>query len=259
MYLIGDIGNTETKIFLYDQNFKIKKKWNLPSIKISRRYLYSNMRFLISKRSKIKKIIFSSVVPKSFFLIKEFLNKEIKKVRVVELKQINLKNLIKLRVNRKQVGSDRLANAIGIMEKNKNYIVIDFGTATTFDVITNNIYLGGIIAPGVNLSLENLINKASWIPKIKLNKTSNIIGKNTSDAVKSGFFWGYSGLIDNIIKLIKKNTQKQFRVILTGGLSHLFKNSLKDKPLIKKDLTINGLKKVILKLKIWKKSYYFVH
>ena len=84
----------------------------------------------------------------------------------------------------------------------------------------------------------------------KLNKTSNIIGKNTSDAVKSGFFWGYSGLIDNIIKLIKKNTQKQFRVILTGGLSHLFKNSLKDKPLIKKDLTINGLKKVILKLKI---------
>ena len=136
------------------------------------------------------------------------------------------------------------------MKKNKNYIVIDFGTATTFDVITNNIYLGGIIAPGVNLSLENLINKASLIPRIKLNKTSNIIGKNTSDAVKSGFFWGYSGLIDNIIKLIKKNTQKQFRVILTGGLSHLFKNSLKGKPLIKKDLTINGLKKVILKLKI---------
>ena len=171
-------------------------------------------------------------------------------MKVIELKQINLKNLIKLRVNRKQVGSDRLANAIGTMEKNKNYIVIDFGTATTFDVITNNIYLGGIIAPGVNLSLENLINKASLIPRIKLNKTSNIIGKNTSDAVKSGFFWGYSGLIDNIIKLIKKNTQKQFRVILTGGLSHLFKNSLKGKPLIKKDLTINGLKKVILKLKI---------
>ena len=250
MYLIGDIGNTETKIFLFDQNFKIKKKWNLQSIKISRKYLYSNMRFLISQRSKVKKIIFSSVVPKSFILIKKFLNKEIKKVKVIELKQINLKNLIKLRVNRKQVGSDRLANAIGIMEKNKNYIVIDFGTATTFDVITNNIYLGGIIAPGVNLSLENLINKASLIPRIKLNKTSNIIGKNTSDAVKSGFFWGYSGLIDNIIKLIKKNTQKQFRVILTGGLSHLFKNSLKSKPLIKKDLTINGLKKVILKLKI---------
>ena len=208
MYLIGDIGNTETKIFLFDQNFKIKKKWNLPSIKISRRYLYSNMRFLIGKRSKIKKIIFSSVVPKSFFLIKEFLNKEIKKVRVIELKQINLKNLIKLRVNRKQVGSDRLANAIGTMKKNKNYIVIDFGTATTFDVITNNIYLGGIIAPGVNLSLENLINKASLIPRIKLNKTSNIIGKNTSDAVKSGFFWGYSGLIDNIIKLIKKKHTK---------------------------------------------------
>ena len=250
MYLIGDIGNTETKIFLFDQNFKIKKKWCLPSIKINRNYLYANMQFSTSQRSKIQKIIFSSVVPKSFFLIKKFLNKEIEKARVFELKQINLKKIIKIRVNKKQVGSDRLANAIGIMEKNKNHIVIDFGTATTFDVITNNIYLGGIIAPGVNLSLENLINKASLIPRIKLNKTSNIIGKNTSDAVKSGFFWGYSGLIDNIIKLIKKNTQKRFRIILTGGLSHLFKNSLKGKPLIKKDLTINGLKKVILKLKI---------
>ena len=212
--------------------------------------LFKHAIFNKSKDQKLKKLYLVACVPKSFVLIKEFLNKEIKKIKVIELKQINLKNLIKLRVNRKQVGSDRLANAIGIMEKNKNYIVIDFGTATTFDVITNNIYLGGIIAPGVNLSLENLINKASLIPRIKLNKTSNIIGKNTSDAVKSGFFWGYSGLIDNIIKLIKKNTQKQFRVILTGGLSHLFKNSLKDKPLIKKDLTINGLKKVILKLKI---------
>ena len=95
-------------------------------------------------------------------------------------------------------------------------------------------------------SIHYLCNLESF----RTNKTSNIIGKNTSDAVKSGFFWGYSGLIDNIIKLIKKNTQKQFRVILTGGLSHLFKNSLKDKPLINKDLTINGLKKVILKLKI---------
>ena len=156
----------------------------------------------------------------------------------------------RLKVNQKQVGSDRLANAIGVMRENKNFIVIDFGTATTFDVIVNNIYLGGVIAPGVKLSLENLTNKASLIPRITLSKISNVIGKNTSEAVKSGFFWGYAGLIDNIIKLIKKQSKKKFKIILTGGLSHLFKYSIKTKPLINKDLTLNGLKKVILKLNI---------
>ena len=136
------------------------------------------------------------------------------------------------------------------MDKNQNYIVIDFGTATTFDVIVKNTYLGGVIAPGVKLSLENLIKRASLIPPISLNKISNVIGKNTSEAVKSGFFWGYSGLIDNIINLINKQSNKKFKIILTGGLSHLFKNSIKVKPLIKKDLTIIGLKKVILKSNI---------
>ena len=75
-----------------------------------------------------------------------------------------------------------------------------------------------------------------------------MIGTNTSEAVKSGFFWGYLGLIDNIIKLIKKQSRKQFKIVLTGGLSHLFKNTIKGKSVIEKDLTITGLKKVIIKL-----------
>jgi len=98
--------------------------------------------------TKLISVLLSYVITSSFILIKKFLNKEIKKVKVIELKQINLKNLIKLRVNRKQVGSDRLANAIGTMEKNKNYIVIDFGTATTFDVITNNNEMLDLIKQG---------------------------------------------------------------------------------------------------------------
>ena len=193
-------------------------------------------------------MLFSSVVPNKFQLIKKFLTKKNKKLKIYELKQIDIKKLIKLKVNRKQVGSDRIANAIGVMNNNKNYIVIDFGTATTFDVIINKTYLGGVIAPGVKLSLENLSNKASLIPKIKLSKISNVIGTNTSEAVKAGFFWGYLGLIDNIIKLIKKQSRKQFKIILTGGLSHLFKNAIKGKSVIEKDLTIEGLKKVIIKL-----------
>lgn len=250
MYLLGDIGNTEIKFFLFDKNFKVKKKLNLSTSNLTLNYLNRKSNIFLSEKSKISKILFSSVVPKSFKIIKNFLNKKVKNVKVFELKQINLSSFIKLKVNRGQIGSDRLANAIGIMDKNQNYIVIDFGTATTFDVIVKNTYLGGVIAPGVKLSLENLIKRASLIPPISLNKISNVIGKNTSEAVKSGFFWGYSGLIDNIINLINKQSNKKFKIILTGGLSHLFKNSIKVKPLIKKDLTIIGLKKVILKSNI---------
>ncbi len=248
MYIVGDIGNTEIKIFLFSEKFKIKKKWILSSSLISDRYLNSKFSLNLTERLKIKKILFSSVVPKAYKIIKNYLIKKIKKVKIYELKQINLKKLINLRVNRRQVGSDRLANAIGIAEKKNNFVVIDFGTATTFDVIVGNTYLGGVIAPGVKLSLENLTNKASLIPSISVSKISNVIGKNTSQAVKSGFFWGYSGLIDNIIKLINKQSRKQFKIVLTGGLSHLFKNSISGKSSIRKDLTINGLKKVIIEL-----------
>ena len=248
MYLIGDIGNTETKIFLFNEKFRLKKKWSIPSGSFTNTYLNSKIKLTLLEISEIQKILFSSVVPKKFQLIKKFLIKKNKKFKIHELKQIELKKLIKLKVNRKQVGSDRVANAIGIMSNNKNYIVIDFGTATTFDVVINKTYLGGVIAPGIKLSLENLSNRASLIPKIKLSKISNVIGKNTSEAVKSGFFWGYSGLIDNIVKLIKKQSRKQFKIVLTGGLSHLFKNTIKGKSVIEKDLTITGLKKVIIKL-----------
>ena len=248
MYLIGDIGNTETKIFLFNEKLKLKKKWTISTISLTHTYLDSKIKLTVIEILKIKKILFSSVVPNAFQLIKKFLIKKNKKLKIYELKQIDLKKLIKLKVNRKQVGSDRIANAIGVTNNNKNYIVIDFGTATTFDVIIDKTYLGGVIAPGVKLSLENLSNKASLIPKIKLSKISNVIGTNTSEAVKSGFFWGYLGLIDNIIKLIKKQSRKQFKIVLTGGLSHLFKNTIKGKSVIKKDLTITGLKKVIIKL-----------
>ena len=152
---------------------------------------------------------------------------------------------LNIKVNIKQVGSDRIANAISIIDNKKNYIIVDFGTATTFDIIEKNYYVGGIIAPGVNLSLETLITKASLIPYIKLNKISDVIGKNTKSAVRSGFYWGYIGLINEIINLIKKKTKKKYSIILTGGLSYLFKNKLKSNVIVNKDLTMKGLLKVV--------------
>ena len=248
MYLIGDIGNTEIKICLFDKNYKVVKKLILKTNLISNKYLASKLNFLKKYSSKINIILFSSVVPPVYSVIKYFLKKKFKK-KSIELKQINLNKLVKIMVNKNQVGSDRISNAIGIIDKKSNYIVLDFGTATTFDVIIKDKYLGGVIAPGINLSLKTLISKASLIPTVNISKISKIIGTNTVSAVKSGFYWGYAGLIDNVIKLIIKQTNKRFKIILTGGLANLFKNTIKGKIEVKKDLTINGLLKVAKNLK----------
>ncbi|MDA7577460.1 type III pantothenate kinase, partial [Candidatus Pelagibacter sp.] len=152
--------------------------------------------------------------------------------------------LVKIKVNYKQVGSDRITNAIALMNNIYNYIIVDFGTATTFDVMIKNTYFGGVIAPGVKLSLYTLSDRATLIPKIDLKRIKNVIGKDTISAVRSGFFWGYAGLIDNIVYLIKKETRKSFKVIITGGFSNLFKNSIKTKVSHNKDITIIGLIKI---------------
>ena len=243
MYILGDIGNTETKLYLVSKNNKILKKITFISKKVTLRSL--NYLFIKNKLhlNKIEKILFCSVVPQTFKIIKKFLSKKTK-VKCHEVKNLNLKSLIKIKVDFKQVGSDRITNSISLMNKKNNYIILDFGTATTFDVLVNNTYIGGIIAPGVKLSLNSLSNKATLIPKIELKKINKVIGKNTISAVRSGFFWGYAGLIDNIIDLIKKETRKSFKVILTGGFSDLFKNSIKTKVIQNKDITIKGLIKI---------------
>ena len=243
MYILGDIGNTETKIFLVSLDNKITKKLtfitkDINQIKLEKLFINFKIDF-----KKINKILFCSVVPKSFNIIKKFLSKKTK-IKCFEVKNLNLKSLIRIKANYKQVGSDRLTNAISLTNSQNNFIILDFGTATTFDVLIKNTYSGGIIAPGVKLSLNTLSDKATLIPKIDLKKIKNVIGTDTISAVRSGFFWGYAGLIDNIIYLIKKETRKSFKVIITGGFSDLFKKSIKTKVNHNKDITINGLIKI---------------
>ena len=240
MIIVGDIGNTETKICLINSKKKIFKRINLQTKNINLNLLKKHLKKNIFNKNKIQKCLFSSVVPKSFKIIKFFFRK-FYDLQCYELKNLPLKRLLKIKVNKKQVGSDRLANAISVLNNKTNFIILDFGTATTFDVLIKNIYYGGVIAPGVSLSLQTLIDKASLIPKLNLKKTSNVVGINTISAVRSGFFWGYTGLIDNILSLIKKETKKSFKVMITGGYSHLFKNSLSSKVKVNKDITINGL------------------
>ena len=243
MKLIGDIGNTDVKICLIDNNFKIKKKVIIKSNIINKSKIKNKLKFTLMYKNKLDKIIFSSVVPKIYNQFSSYFKINLK-INTIEIKKLKLNKLIDIKVNKKQVGSDRLANSIAAIDMKKNYIIIDFGTATTFDVLIKKKYLGGVISPGINLSLKNLINKASLIPEINLKKISNVVGKNTIDAVRSGFFWGYAGLIDNMIKLIKKQTKSEFKIILTGGLADLYKNSINAKCKVDKDLTIKGIIKI---------------
>ena len=242
MYLIGDIGNTDIKICLFSKDLKIIKQIRIKTSLVNTKYLEKKLKFTKKYKSKIVKVLFCSVVPKAYKNIKKTIEKLLQ-INCVELKKLKLKKLLKIKVNQKQIGSDRLANAISVIDKKNNFIVVDFGTATNFDVIIKDNYIGGILAPGVNLSLSTLSDKASLIPKIKLEKAKSIIGKSTISAIRAGFYHGYTGLIDNIIKMIIKQTGKSFNIILTGGYSHLFKNSIKKKTIINNNLTINGVLK----------------
>ena len=243
MYILGDIGNSETKIFLVNSKNKIIKNVNFSSKKINNKILSSKFNYLVQDFTIIDKVLFCSVVPKSFNLIKKFLLKKTKK-RCYEVKNLRLKSLININVNYKQVGSDRLTNAVSLLNNKDNFIILDFGTATTFDVVIKKSYKGGVIAPGIKISLNTLSDKATLIPKINLKQIKKVIGIDTTSAVRSGFFWGYAGLIDNIVNLIKKETGKSFKLVITGGFSNLFKSSIKTKLIQNKDITVKGLIKI---------------
>ena len=243
MYILGDIGNSETKIFLVTSKNKIIKRLNFATKNVNQIKLNKLLINLKIDYKKLEKILFCSVVPKSFDMIKKILSNKTK-LKCYEVKSLNLKSLITIKVNYNQVGSDRLTNTISLMDNKTNFIILDFGTATTFDVLIKNTYSGGVIAPGVKLSLSTLTDRATLIPKIDLKKIKNVVGNDTISAVRAGFFWGYTGLIDNIINLIKKETGKSFKVIITGGFSNLFKKSIKTKVYHNKDITINGLIKI---------------
>ena len=141
----------------------------------------------------------------------------------VEIKKFNLKRLIKLNIkNINQIGSDRIVNSIE-GKKYKNCLIIDFGTATTFDIVKNRVYEGGVIAPGVKLSMKNLSQSTALLPMFNLKNKQNSYGKNTKDALNAGFIWGYEGLINNIINKITLKWKMKYKIILTGGYSIFLK------------------------------------
>ena len=247
--LIADIGNTITKICLIKKtNYKVEKIIFFNSEKVfSTSFLRKKLKKFISNKKLNKFALISSVVPKYQKILKIVLRK-IYKIRLKEIKDRDIKKVVKINIkNKNQIGSDRIANAVGVYRKYQtNCIVLDFGTATTFDVVTKNgFYNGGIIAPGVNLSINSLSTKADQIPFFSLKKPKKIIGKNTLEALRSGFYWGYAGLINNIILKIEKETNKKYKIIFTGGYASLFINSIERSFKIDQNITINGIIEIL--------------
>lgn len=142
-----------------------------------------------------------------------------------------------------QVGPDRLANAAGAFDRHGgNVVVVDFGTATNFDVVAEDgAYVGGVISPGVNLSLEALHNGAAALPHIDISQPEKVIGTNTVACIQTGVFWGYTGLIEGITSRIKQEYGKPMKVVGTGGLAPLFATAENLFDVIEDDLTMHGL------------------
>ena len=241
-YIIGDIGNTTTKISILNKEYKIIKSYDFETKNINKNNF---LKIIIGKKNNKnfnKTILFSSVVPAALKEIKKKLKNT--KYKLAEIKNFDLKKLIRINVkNKKELGSDRIANAIGA-QKYKNCLVLDFGTATTFDVIKNGVYEGGVIAPGVKLSIKNLSNATALLPIINLQSNQKNYGKNTKEALNAGFLWGYEGLIKNIINKIISRDQIKYKIILTGGFASFFKKILKGKILIDQNITVKGIAKV---------------
>ena len=240
-YLIIDIGNTNIDFVNFNKltnKYSNKFTVDTPDILKGR---------LGPVNKKIKKNFYegalcSSVVPNAFNKLKKIL--KTKNIHLNEIKDRNLALPIKLKLSKpKQVGSDRVVNAIAAFKiYKKNSIIIDFGTATTFDVIVKNSYIGGMITPGINLSLKVLKEATAKLPLIKLKKTNKYIGKDTVSAMNNGMYWGYIGLIKELVQKIIKETKKKYLVIFTGGLANIFFSSFpfKDK-VIDQQITLKGI------------------
>jgi type III pantothenate kinase len=242
--ILIDIGNTNI-VFAVSSNKKIKNIIRVDSNQDINK-LKKIFSTIIKNSSKIKKYgyskmaIISSVVPNLNTLILKIL--KINNINGLIVRSKNILSFLKIEYNLNEIGADRISNSIAVINhKINNSIVIDFGTATTFEVLKEGIFLGGLIFPGVNLSKNTLIKKTSLLKNTKVIKTKKVVAKSTKESIQSGFYWGYLFAINGIIKKITNEKKFKPRIILTGGLANIFKNDIKPKPIIKPNLTLEGL------------------
>ena len=248
MLLVVDVGNTNIVLGVYEgkvlkNSFRVGTDINKTSDEygavIAQLFLIDKISF-----SSIKDVIISSVVPEVMHSLENFVIKYIGKTPMVIGPGIKTGINIKYE-NPQQVGADRIVNAVAGYEKYGGpLILIDFGTATTFCAVSQKgEYLGGAISPGIKISSEALFQRASKLHKVEIAKPKGAIGKNTTWAMQSGIVFGYAGLVDNIVSMMKEELGSDYvNVVATGGLAPLICAETKTVKIVDKFLTLEGLR-----------------
>lgn len=249
MLLAIDVGNTNTVIGIFE-NKKIIRDWRINTRKETTGDEFGIIiKSLFTESSvsheDITKVVVSSVVPEVDHIIASFSKNYLKNAKVHWINSETVKDLMPvLYTNPREVGADRIINGIAAYEKYKTaLIVIDFGTATTFDVISSKgEYLGGAISPGIKISADALFTITSKLPKVELfDPPPNAIGKDTITSIKSGILYGYASLVDGMVQRIKNEVKKSPKVIATGGLSIIMEPITESIESIEPHLTLEGM------------------
>ena len=246
MLLAIDCGNTNTVFSIWD-GARFLSTWRIATDhrRTADEYFVwlSSLMSLHKMDVTIREAIISSTVPRVVFNLRVLCNRYYDcRPRVVGKPECQLPMVPRVDAGT-TVGPDRLVNTVGSFDRyGGDLIVVDFGTATTFDVVdTDGAYIGGVIAPGVNLSLEALHMAAAALPHVDVTKPQSAIGTNTVACMQSGIFWGYIGLCEGIVRQIRVERDRPMRVIATGGLAPLFDQGFTLFDKVDDDLTMHGL------------------
>ena len=246
MLLAIDCGNTNTVFSIWD-GAKFIVTWRIATDhkRTADEYFVwlSSLLMLTKTEATVTEAIISSTVPRVVFNLRVLCDRYFG-CRPLVVGKPDCRLPVAPRVDQgTTVGPDRLVNTLaGFDRHGGNLIVVDFGTATTFDVAdTDGAYVGGVIAPGVNLSLEALHMAAAALPHIDVAKPLKAIGTNTVACMQSGVYWGYIGLIEGIVREVRREREAPMKVIATGGLASLFAQGTELFHAIEDDLTMHGL------------------
>jgi type III pantothenate kinase len=250
MLLVIDVGNTNTVLGLYDGK-KLLHDWRIRTeidhtIDEYGVLIYNLYQSSLMKATEIKDvtaIIISCVVPPMLNILEPLC------IKYFNVKPLIVGPGIKTGMpifydNPKEVGADRIVNAVAAYNKyRKECIIVDFGTATTFDYVSpKGEYMGGCIAPGIMISSEALFEKASKLPRVEFSRPKTVITKDTVSAIQSGIMFGYAGLVDGIVNRIKAEVKTNPVVIATGGLANIIAPETKTIDKIEEMLTLDGLR-----------------
>ncbi len=246
MLLCIDCGNTNTVFSIWDgERFLCTLRTSTHHSRTADAYFtwFSTLIKHYGIETDITEVIISSTVPRVVFNLRVFADRFFNcRPLVVGKPECLLPHLPRVDAGT-QVGPDRLVNTAAAFDRHGgDIIVVDFGTATTFDVVAaDGAYVGGVIAPGVNLSLEALHMAAAALPHVDIAKPQKVVGTNTVACIQSGVFWGYVGLVKEICARIRSERDREMTIVATGGLAPLFQQSEDLFDRFEDDLTMHGL------------------